>query len=127
MSTEEIRKVNEGVAVELVHFIGDSFWNLLYCGKNWGLTLFICMILLLYSIQSILCEYIYEWSIFKVKKNKKQKFNKLLSFRKGFIKSVTFILVPVLFDLELFLVYDFILSGFFSKISLNFRLIISLI
>lgn len=34
MSTEEIRKVNEGVAVELVHYVGDSFWNLLYGGKN---------------------------------------------------------------------------------------------
>lgn len=33
MSTDEIKKINEGVAVELVHYIGDGFWNLLYGQK----------------------------------------------------------------------------------------------
>ena len=36
MSTEQIRKVNEGVGVELVHYVGDSFWNLLYVNGGKG-------------------------------------------------------------------------------------------
>ena len=30
MSTEEIKKVNEGIAVDLIHYIGDNFWMMLY-------------------------------------------------------------------------------------------------
>ena len=29
-STEEIKTINEGIAVEIIHFVGDGFWNLLY-------------------------------------------------------------------------------------------------
>ncbi len=30
MSTKQIREVKEGIAVEVIHYVGDSFWNLLY-------------------------------------------------------------------------------------------------
>lgn len=30
MATNEIKAVNEGIAVEVIHFIGDGFWNMLY-------------------------------------------------------------------------------------------------
>ncbi len=34
MSTPQIREVKEGIAVEVIHYVGDSFWNLLYRSKE---------------------------------------------------------------------------------------------
>ena len=30
MSPENIRETKEGMAVEVIHFVGDSFWGMLY-------------------------------------------------------------------------------------------------
>lgn len=30
MSTKQVKEIKEGVAVEVIHYVGDSFWNLLY-------------------------------------------------------------------------------------------------
>lgn len=30
MSSKKIKEVKEGIAVEIIHYVGDSFWNLLY-------------------------------------------------------------------------------------------------
>lgn len=30
MSNEKITEIKEGIAVEVIHYVGDSFWNLLY-------------------------------------------------------------------------------------------------
>lgn len=30
MTPKQVREVKEGIAVEIIHYAGDSFWNLLY-------------------------------------------------------------------------------------------------
>jgi predicted ribosome-associated RNA-binding protein Tma20 len=30
MTSKNVREIREGVAVEVIHYVGDSFWNLLY-------------------------------------------------------------------------------------------------
>jgi predicted ribosome-associated RNA-binding protein Tma20 len=30
MSAAKVKEIKEGIAVEVIHYVGDSFWNLLY-------------------------------------------------------------------------------------------------
>jgi predicted RNA-binding protein (TIGR00451 family) len=34
MASPQIREIKEGIAVEVIHYVGDSFWNLLYRSKE---------------------------------------------------------------------------------------------
>ncbi len=36
MSTEEIKKVNSGIAIESVHFLNDGLWQLKEIKKKWN-------------------------------------------------------------------------------------------
>ena len=113
MSTEEIKIVNEGIAVDLIHYIGDNFWMMLYKPTQGG--------------EKWFTVYMYDVLTLAIKNEKMPASFGIKKINKSFVLyfyfySIAFILIPIIINLENFLISYIFLFYFPFQMLFCFRL-----